>query len=150
MARSFWQFWLFLIPGIAVSYLVSIFSHDLMGIPRGVPFGRFGTIGAFAQISLLLLPFAIGASLAAIFYFKRHNTLAAPQEIISCSKKIGGGVLLLTFLFFALSGAWFGLIQAPGWMIIIVLFAPALSAAVLFWITFRITIRLIVFWKSLS
>ncbi|WP_170334384.1 hypothetical protein [Ruegeria arenilitoris] len=150
MARSFWQFWLFFIPGIAVSHLISIFSHDLMSIPRGVPFGRFGIIGAIAQISLLLLPFAIGASLAAMLYFKRYEAKSDPQEVLNCAKKIGGVVLILTFLFFALSGAWFGLIQAPGWMIVVVLFAPALAAAVTFWVVFPSTISLIVFGRNLS
>ena len=89
MTKAFWQFWLFLIPGIAVSHLISVFSHDLMGIPRGVPFGRFGIIGSAAQISLLLLPFAIGAALAAIFYFKRHEAKAGTQEVFNCAKKIG-------------------------------------------------------------
>lgn len=58
-------------------------------------------------------------------------------------------MLLLTFLFFALSGAWFGLIQAPGWMIIIVLFGPGLAATVLFWITFPNAIRLIAVGKAI-
>ncbi|MCX8955516.1 hypothetical protein OU790_19040 [Ruegeria sp. NA] len=150
MTKAFWQFWLFLIPGIAVSHLISVFSHDLMGIPRGVPFGRFGIIGSTAQISLLLLPFAIGAALAAIFYFKRYEAKAGTQEVFNCAKKIGEAVLVLTFLFFALSGAWFGLMQAPGWMIIIFLFAPALAAAVIFWVMFPSTISLIVFWRNLS
>ncbi|MEW2915433.1 hypothetical protein AB1A64_00020 [Ruegeria sp. ANG10] len=151
MAKSFWQFWLFLIPGIAVSYLISIFSHDLMGIPRGVPFGRFGVAGTVAQISLMLLPFAIGAFVSAILYFRRFGNHTSGRQIVICATMIGLIVLVVTLLFFAFSGAWFGLLQAPNLKtMLIFLFAPCLSAATLFLVVFPTTIWLITLWRSLG
>ncbi|KUJ76732.1 hypothetical protein [Ruegeria profundi] len=151
MTKSFWDFWLFLIPGGVLSYIISFLSHDLLGIPQGVPFARFGITGTIAQISLLLLPFAISASLAAIFYFRRHRRSETGQEIVKCAKKIGFTIFALTILYFVLSGAWFALVQAPNLiMIAAVLFAPSLSAAAVFWIVFSATLRLITRWRSIS
>ncbi|WP_160116544.1 hypothetical protein [Ruegeria sp. AU67] len=150
MTKAFWEFWLFLIPGAIVSRLISIFSHDIMGVARGVPFARFGIVGTVAQISLLLLPFVIGASIAAVFYFRRHRRIVDSREVANCAKKIGYFIFALTVLFFALSGAWFGLVQAPMWMIAIILFAPSLSATAIFWIVFLTTIRLVAYCRSLG
>lgn len=61
MTVTYLVFWLFTIIGVVVSYLISIFTHNLFGIARNVPFYELGFIGIVFQIVLVSLPFAIGA-----------------------------------------------------------------------------------------
>ncbi|WP_170431651.1 hypothetical protein [Ruegeria arenilitoris] len=145
MAVTYLVFWLFTIIGVFVSYLASIFTHNLFGIPSNVQFYELGLVGIAAQLTLLALPFATGAFVAGLQFSDWSNRVISNRGILKFATIIGLSVLALTLPLFVLSGVWFGIIQGPAWMGLLIsvaiILGPPLFATFIVWMVFLTTVR---------
>ncbi|MFA3918387.1 hypothetical protein AB1E33_15550 [Ruegeria sp. 2012CJ15-1] len=137
------MFWGFVILGAVVSNILSIVAHYQHDIPRGVPLARLGTMGAVTQVFLMVLPLIIASVLVGFVRIRRDPHPPARDEIKGLTKAIAMSALVLCLAFWILSGAWFGLVQAPVWAIPLIVFGPILGVAIIFWLVFSMTTHLL-------
>lgn len=138
MSRYITYYWLLVVAGAAVSFGFSTLIHSYLDVPRGVPLARFGVIGTITQIGLMALPFFLAPILTSFAFYGRYQRKPTKHEIRYLTYMVASSAIVLWLILFAVSGAWFWVLQGDIWFVGAYVLGPPIVAIVAFGFLFPV------------